>query len=65
MDKMKRLTETIGTLMNTNFNGYITINFSQGSIGRIEKLEDLDPLNHPALLNALKKSPMEEYQADT
>lgn len=42
MDRMKRLAETIRTLTNGQFSGYIKINFSQGSIGRVEKFEELE-----------------------
>jgi len=39
---MKRLIETIRLLMEGEFCGYIKINFSQGSLGRIEKSEELE-----------------------
>jgi hypothetical protein len=42
MDKMKRLSDTIRTLMEGEFSGYIKINFSQGSLGRVEKSEEID-----------------------
>ena len=42
MDRMKRLAETIRTLTDGQFSGYIKINFSQGSIGRVEKFEELE-----------------------
>ena len=42
MDRIKKLGETIRTLIEGEFNGYIKINFSQGSIGRVEKSEELD-----------------------
>ncbi len=42
MDRMKRLIETIRTLLEGEFSGYIKINFSQGSLGRIEKSEELE-----------------------
>ena len=41
MDRMKRLIEAIGMLMEGEFSGHVKINFSQGSIGRIEKHEEL------------------------
>jgi hypothetical protein len=41
MDRMKRLIETIRMLMEGEFCGYIKINFSQGSLGRIDKSEEL------------------------
>jgi len=49
MDKMKRLSETIRSLMEGEFSGYIKINFSQGSLGRIEKSEELDATNIVAM----------------
>ncbi|HUI66754.1 MAG TPA: hypothetical protein VL087_00910 [Nitrospirota bacterium] len=42
MEKLKRLSETIKMLMEGKFNGYIKINFSQGSLGRIEKSEEFE-----------------------
>jgi hypothetical protein len=42
MDRMKKLTDEIGKLIETEFSGHIRINFSQGSIGRIEKSEELN-----------------------
>lgn|GEM_PF-2623282 len=42
MSRMKRLIETIRLLMEGEFCGYIKINFSQGSLGRIEKSEELE-----------------------
>ena len=45
MDKMKRLSETIRILMEGEFSGYIKINFSQGSLGRIEKSEEFGVAN--------------------
>jgi len=42
MDRLKRLAEAIRTLIDGQFSGYIKINFSQGSIGRIEKFEEFD-----------------------
>jgi hypothetical protein len=47
MDKMKRLSDTIRTLMEGEFSGYIKINFSQGSLGRVEKSEEID---HDAII---------------
>lgn len=46
MDRMKRLTEAIRVLMEEEFSGYIKINFSQGSLGRIEKSEELEDAAH-------------------
>lgn len=42
MDRMKRLTEAIRLLIEGGFSGYLRINFSQGSLGRIEKFEEID-----------------------
>lgn len=42
MDRMKRLAETIQMLSDGRFSGYIKINFSQGSIGRVEKFEEIE-----------------------
>ena len=42
MDKMKRLKEAMRMLMEGEFSGYIKINFSQGSLGRVEKYEELE-----------------------
>lgn len=42
MDRMKRLIEAIRNLIEEEFSGYIKINFSQGSLGRVEKFEEFD-----------------------
>jgi len=42
MDRMKKLIEAIRTLIEGEFSGYIKINFSQGSLGRVEKFEEFD-----------------------
>jgi FKBP-type peptidyl-prolyl cis-trans isomerase 2 len=42
MDRITRLSETIRTLMDGEFSGYIKINFSQGSLGRVEKSEEFE-----------------------
>lgn len=42
MDRTKKLIETIRTLMEGQFSGHIKINFSQGSIGRVEKSEEFE-----------------------
>jgi len=39
---MKRLIQTIMSLHEKEFSGYIRINFTQGSIGRVEKVEELE-----------------------
>lgn len=41
MDRMRRLIDAIRMLINDEFTGYLRINFSQGSLGRIEKYEEL------------------------
>ena len=51
MEKMNRLREIIKMLIEDGFSGYIKINFSQGSLGRVEKSEQLD---EAALLPAEK-----------
>jgi hypothetical protein len=55
MDKIKKLNETMRMLMEGKFSGHIKINFSQGSIGRIEKTEEFDESNIVAVNNALKQ----------
>jgi hypothetical protein len=40
-DKHDRLFEMIRMLTDREFTGYLKVNFSQGGIGRIEKLEEL------------------------
>lgn len=42
MDKLKRLSEEIRKLTDKRFTGYIRVNFSQGSIGRVEKFEEIE-----------------------
>jgi hypothetical protein len=42
MDRTKKLIETIRSLMDGEFSGNIKINFSQGSIGRVEKSEEFE-----------------------
>lgn len=42
MDKLKRLAEEIRKLTDKRFTGYIRVNFSQGSIGRVEKFEEIE-----------------------
>jgi hypothetical protein len=56
MDKMKRLSETIRALMEGEFSGYIKINFSQGSLGRIEKSEEFDATNIVAMDAAMTQA---------
>jgi hypothetical protein len=40
-DRLKKLVATIEGLMDGQFTGYIKLNFIQGSIGRIEKFEEI------------------------
>jgi hypothetical protein len=42
MDRMKKLTEAITTLVEGEFSGYLKINFTQGSLGRVEKSEEFE-----------------------
>jgi len=42
MDRMKKLGEAIRGLTEEEFSGYIKINFSQGSIGRVEKSQEVE-----------------------
>jgi len=42
MDRMTRLIEAIRKLIEGEFTGYVKINFTQGSLGRIEKFEEID-----------------------
>ncbi|MGC9966090.1 MAG: hypothetical protein ABSE08_11855 [Syntrophobacteraceae bacterium] len=40
-DKLSRLWSVINSLIASEFTGYIKLNFTQGSIGRIEKFEEI------------------------
>jgi hypothetical protein len=66
MDRMKRLIEAIRMLIDGEFNGYIKINFSQGSLGRIEKSEEFE--NDANILtvdkDGRKKSEEKEFHHD-
>ena len=42
MDRMTKLIEVIGKLIECEVTGYIKINFTQGSLVRIEKFEEID-----------------------
>ena len=42
MDRMKSLSEAIRMLVEGEFSGYLKINFSQGSLGRVEKYEEIN-----------------------
>ncbi|HVP79221.1 MAG TPA: hypothetical protein VMV04_15145 [Thermodesulfobacteriota bacterium] len=41
MDKLKKIAEMIIVLMERKFTGYIRVNFSRGTIGRIGKFEEI------------------------
>ena len=42
MDRVTRLIEVIRKLIEGEFTGYVKINFTQGSLGRIEKFEEIE-----------------------
>lgn len=42
MDRMQSLSEVIRMLVEGEFSGYVKINFSQGSLGRVEKYEEIN-----------------------
>lgn len=39
--KMKRLVDYLKGVTTENFTGYIKVNFSQGSLGRVERFEEI------------------------
>jgi hypothetical protein len=39
--KMKKFIQYLEEVQGQNFTGYIKVNFSQGSIGRIERFEEI------------------------
>jgi hypothetical protein len=41
MEKLIRIKEMIRTLMEKKFTGYIMINFSRGSVTKVEKFEEI------------------------
>ncbi|MBN1625275.1 MAG: hypothetical protein JW944_02020 [Deltaproteobacteria bacterium] len=41
LEKFEMLINKIEALIDTGFTGYVKINFSQGSIGRVEKFEEI------------------------
>jgi hypothetical protein len=41
MEKIKKMMEVIKALMDKKFTGYIKINFTRGSVERIEKFEEI------------------------
>ena len=40
-EKLRRLIKQIEALQESRFTGYIKLNFTQGSIGRVEKFEEI------------------------
>jgi len=61
MDRMKRLVEVIRTLIEYEFTGHLKINFTQGSLGRIEKFEELD--DAAIIITGGKKSKKEKEES--
>jgi hypothetical protein len=41
MEKIAKIMDVLKALMNKKFTGYIKINFSRGSVERIEKFEEI------------------------
>ena len=41
MDKLPKLIDMIKALVDRKFTGYIKINFTRGTIGRVEKFEEI------------------------
>ena len=41
LKKLKLLQNEMESLLESGFTGYVKINFSQGSIGRVEKFEEI------------------------
>ena len=41
MEKIKKMMEVIKALMDKKFTGYVKINFTRGSVERIEKFEEI------------------------
>ncbi len=42
IDRIKKLVETMETLIEGQFSGYLKINFSQGNLNRVEKFEECE-----------------------
>ena len=40
-EKLELLIQELEALIDENFTGYVKINYSQGSIGRVEKFEEI------------------------
>jgi hypothetical protein len=53
MDRMKSLSEAIRMLVEGEFSGYVKINFTQGSLGRVEKYEEI---NDAAIISSGEKN---------
>ncbi|HUN55824.1 MAG TPA: hypothetical protein VMU29_11770 [Smithella sp.] len=58
MDRMTRLVEVIENLIESEITGYIRINFTQGSLGRIEKFEEIE--DAASIVRERKKNKKEE-----
>jgi hypothetical protein len=58
MDRMTRLVEVIENLIESEITGYIKINFTQGSLGRIEKFEEIEDAT--SIVRERKKNKKEE-----
>lgn len=41
MEKLTKIIDMIKALMDKKFTGYIKINFTRGTIGRVEKFEEI------------------------
>lgn len=41
MDKLTKIIDMIKVLMDKKFTGYIKINFTGGTVGRVEKFEEI------------------------
>jgi len=55
---MTRLVEVIENLIESEITGYIKINFTQGSLGRIEKFEEIE--DAASIVKERKKNKKEE-----
>jgi FKBP-type peptidyl-prolyl cis-trans isomerase 2 len=65
MDRMKKLSDTIRALMEEEFSGYIRINFSQGSLGRVEKSEEIEDPAIIRLSETMDKKKREDNESGT
>ena len=41
MEKLAKIAEVIKVLVNEKFTGYVKINFSRGTVSKIEKFEEI------------------------